>query len=359
MARFSTATNHGMRRSLGVINARMLVARIVVVGGSQGGIRALSTLIGDLPAKFSAPILIVQHIGAFQSILPAILNDVDGERAAFARHGEELQDYRIYIAPPDHHMLVNDGRLELTRGPRENWARPAIDPLFRSAAQYYGPDAIGIILSGKLNDGTAGLFEIKRQGGVAIVQTPGEAEAPDMPQSALANVAVDYCIPVAEMPRLLLRLTDESAAPRRQSFDRITAMPEEQAVQQPTAQTCPECGGAMHEESAGSLIRFRCHIGHVMTAEVLAATQLERLNNELSAVQRALNERAELCREIADKRAAKGDAKAARLWRLAAVEAQQREEITRQLTEAEWVRPEAEAEAEAENKKEAEPEIAE
>jgi two-component system chemotaxis response regulator CheB len=237
-------------------------------------------------------------------------------------------------------MLVHDGRLELTRGPRENFSRPAVDPLFRSAAHYYGSDAIGIVLSGRLNDGTSGLYEIKRRGGIAIVQTPGEAAAPDMPQNALDNVAVDYCLSVADMPRLLARLTDETARQRSPSGRGVKPMPQEK-IAQPTAQTCPECGGAMREESMGKLTRFRCHIGHVMTAEVLAATQLEKLEDELSSILRTLNERAALCRDIAGKQASKGNSQAAETWEQAAAEAEQREEIARRLTHMGWAHPEA------------------
>jgi two-component system chemotaxis response regulator CheB len=186
------------------------VAKIVAIGASQGGVRALRILIGGLPPDFPAPVLAVQHIGARESILPSLLNEVAAQNVSFALHREPLVAGRIYIAPPDHHMLVRDGRIALTRGPWENWARPAIDPLFRTAALHYGPDAIGIVLSGRLNDGTAGLLEIKQAGGVAVVQTPREAEAPDMPQSALDRLEVDYCLPVAEMARLLVRLAAES-----------------------------------------------------------------------------------------------------------------------------------------------------
>src|SRR5690349_4115921 len=138
------------------------MASIVAVGASQGGIQPLRTLVGGLPPDFAAPLLIVHHIGAAESVLPSILNDCGVLSAAFASNHEPLIAGRIYIAPPDHHMLVNDGRIELTRGPRENWARPAVDPLFRSVAMFHGPAAIGIVLSGRLNDGTSGLFEIKR-----------------------------------------------------------------------------------------------------------------------------------------------------------------------------------------------------
>lgn len=321
------------------------MGRIITVGASQGGLQALRVLIGGLPPDFSAPLLVVQHIGAAESILPSVLNDIGTLDADFATPREPLAPGRIYVAPPDHHMLVNDGRIDLTRGPRENWARPAIDPLFRTAAYHYGPEAVGILLSGRLNDGTAGLFEIKRAGGVAMVQTPHEAEAPDMPQSALDNVAIDYCLPVAEMPRLLMRLAAETSRTVIPFFRGAKAMEQEQSLSRPTAQTCPECGGAMREESLGNVTRFRCHIGHVMTAEVLAATQLEELENTISAVVRNLNERANLCRELAEKQLAKGNERAAEQWTKAAEETDRRQLLARQLVDSDWKHPEAVAEA--------------
>jgi len=322
------------------------MARIVAIGTSQGGVQALRVLVGGLPEDFPAPVLTVQHIGA-QSLLPVILNNIGSLAAAFALENEPLIAGRIYVAPSDYHMLVNDGRIELTRGPRENWARPAVDPLFRSAALFYGPDAIGVVLSGRLNDGTAGLFEIKRFGGVAIVQTPHEAEAQDMPQSALDNVAVDYSLPVAEMPRLLQRLAKETSQERIPFTRGVRAMKhQEQKLDQPTAQTCPECGGAMREESLANLTRFRCHIGHVMTAEVLAATQLDLLENNISTVLRSLNERVALCRDLAAKHQDRGNLRAAEIWSRAAAEAEHREKAAQDLVGAEWMHPEA-AEAEA------------
>ena len=323
------------------------MARIVVVGASQGGVQALHALVQALPREFTAPLLIVQHIGASPSMLPSILTAADARRAAFGKHGEAVCDGRIYVAPPDHHMLLNDGKLELTRGPRENFARPAVDPLFRTAAHYYGPDAIGIVLSGRLNDGTSGLYEIKRQGGVAIVQTPTEAEAAGMPQSALNNVAVDYCLPVTEMPRLLTRLTVE-ASPQRNTVVRGVPSMTQEKFSEPSAQTCPECGGAMREESVGNLTRFRCHIGHVMTAEVLASNQLEKLRSDLSAVLRSLNERVGLCQDIGAKKAAGGESDVAQVWERAADEAEHREKGVSQLVEAGWIHPETEVKKAAE-----------
>jgi two-component system chemotaxis response regulator CheB len=323
--------------------ARM--AKIIVIGASQGGVQALKVLVGALPHDFAAPILVVQHVGSAPSMLPAILGYVGGPHAAFAMDGEVLSPARIYIAPPDHHMLVNDRVVELSRGPRENWARPAIDPLFRSAANSRGPGVIGIVLSGRLNDGTAGLYEIKRHGGVVMVQTPTEAEAPGMPQSVLDNVPVDYCVPVADMPELLIRLAAEPV-----SFPvlSVRGTVQEQDIIRPSAQTCPECGGAMRQELVGGLTRFRCHIGHVMTAEVLAASQLQELENGISAMLRGLNERAALCRDIAANHEANGRQRVAQGWRRAAEEAERREKAAQALTGADWAHPEGVVEVEAE-----------
>lgn len=319
------------------------MARIVAIGASQGGVDALRALVAKLPGDFPAAILVVVHIGAGPSLLPSILNEASSLRASHARNGETIESGRIYIAPPDHHLLLTDGKLELSRGPRENWARPAIDPLFRSVAESCGDGAIGLILTGGLNDGTAGLYEIKRRGGLAIVQDPAEAEAPSMPRSALENVAVDFCVPLRDMPRLLVRLVAE-AAKTESNWEKtgVSAMEHSmQPMQRPVAQTCPDCGGAMRQESLGTLTQFRCHIGHVMTAQVLVSAQLEILERDLSTVLRMLNERAELCREFGERRAAKGEAAAGAAWQRASEEALDREDAIRRMTEAKWIRPEA------------------
>jgi two-component system chemotaxis response regulator CheB len=314
------------------------VTKIFAIGASLGGVQALHVLLAGLPANFAAPILIVQHIGATESILPAILADACSMPTAFALDGEPLRSGHVYVAPPDHHMLVNAGQLELTRGPRENWARPAIDPLFRAAAMSYRQDAVGIVLSGRLNDGTSGLYEIKRWGGIAMVQTPGEAEAPSMPQSALDNVPVDYCLPVTEMPRLMIRLANDagsSVPPTRGE----SAAHQAQMIQ-PSAQTCPECGGVMRTETMSRLTRFRCHIGHVMTAEVLASSQLDELENNLSTVLRTLNERAGLCRDLAAKHRAAGNVRAAEAWRKAAEQAESRQKTAQAMVDLDGTHPE-------------------
>ena len=164
---------------------------IIVIGASAGGVEAIGKLVAALPATLEAALFVVLHIGAHKSQLPALLNQWGTLPASHPRNGEPIRRGHIYVAPPDHHMVLEHGVICLTRGPRENWARPAVDPLFRSAARSYGSDVIGIILTGGLNDGTAGLMEVKQRGGLTIVQEPSDAADPSMPRSALQHVAVD------------------------------------------------------------------------------------------------------------------------------------------------------------------------
>ena len=178
---------------------------IVVIGASAGGVEAIRALTAALPAGFPAAVFVVLHIGAHKSELPWLLNQTGPLRASHPRDGDPIHAGQIYVAPPDHHLLVERGHVRLTRGPRENWARPAVDPLFRSAAQAYGSGVTGVILTGGLNDGTAGLFEVKQHGGATVVQDPDDAENPSMPRSALQHVAVDHCLPLRDIPRAVQR----------------------------------------------------------------------------------------------------------------------------------------------------------
>lgn len=183
---------------------------IIVVGASAGGFEALKTLVTDLPENFPASIFIVWHVSPdVTGVLPQVLNRSGKLAAAHGVNGEPIETGRIYVAPPDHHLLVERGRVRVTKGPKENRFRPAVDPLFRSAAYTYGNRVIGVILSGALDDGTSGLWMIKHRGGVGVVQDPLDAEFPSMPSNALREVAVDYSIPVAQMAQLLVRLTKE------------------------------------------------------------------------------------------------------------------------------------------------------
>jgi len=185
---------------------------IVVIGASYGGVEAMQKLFANLPSTIPAAIFTVLHIGPHASQFPDLLSDCSDLPARYARHGEPVRAGNIYVAPPDHHLLVRRRYMVLSRGPRENWARPAIDPLFRSAAKTYGAGVVGIVLTGRLNDGTAGLYEVKRHGGITIVQDPSDALCTAMPASALRHVAVDHCIPLAGMPRILFQVCKDIAS---------------------------------------------------------------------------------------------------------------------------------------------------
>jgi two-component system chemotaxis response regulator CheB len=178
----------------------------VVVGASLGGVEALQQLVSELKPDIPAALLVVQHIGRRPSCLPELLSRAGPLPADHAKNSQLIRRGRIYVAPPDHHLTVLDGATALTRGPRENWARPAIDPLFRSAAQAQGPRTIGVILTGSLNDGTAGLKEVRARGGTAIVQHPSDAVCPMMPMSALRHAGADFCVRLQEIPPLLHEL---------------------------------------------------------------------------------------------------------------------------------------------------------
>ncbi len=233
---------------------------IIVVGASAGGLEALFTLTHLLPADLATPLLVVVHLApTAPSRLPRILERMSPLPARFAQDQLPIQAGQIYLAPPDHHLVVRPGHLHVTQSPKENGFRPAVDPLFRSAAAY-GPATIGIILSGALDDGTAALLAVKQHGGTAVVQDPAEALVPSMPQSALAYAAVDYTLPITDMAPLLVHLVREV-----HQHEGAMTMPEDMddaAMAQPDPQSqwvpirCPECSGPLAKRSTGPLPRY-------------------------------------------------------------------------------------------------------
>ncbi len=197
---------------------------LVVIGASAGGVQALIELVSELPASFAAAVFVVVHTPAnHRSLLPKVLNVHSRLPAVHASDGETILPGHIYVAPPDRHLLVEQGVMRLTHGPKENHSRPAADPLFRSAAQAYGPCAIGVVLSGALYDGTAGLIAIKRHGGAAITQDPDEAQYASMPKSAISRDHPDYILPIAEIASTLVRLLKEAPYPQKGSEKRHAA----------------------------------------------------------------------------------------------------------------------------------------
>ncbi len=297
----------------------MPAQRIVVIGGSAGGIEALLDIVKNLPADFPAPIFVTIHIPPDSpSFLPEI---VAGRGRLRAKHAEDGERYRagvIYIAPPDQHMLIHrngrNGSLRVVRGPRENHHRPAIDPLFRSAAVAAGRNAIGVILSGSLDDGTAGLLAIKQRGGIAVVQNPADALHASMPQSAIENVKVDHVVTLRELPRKLSELLSTEAPGLEEPSSEVEVLDMENRISemdgktmqqdarpgQPSAFSCPDCGGVLWEIHESDYVRFRCRVGHAFSPESMLASQGDVLEQALWAALKTLEETARLSRRLAN-----------------------------------------------------------
>lgn len=308
----------------------------IAIGASAGGIEALKTVATALPAGLPASVLIVQHVSPDSpGVLPEILARVGRLPSDFATDRAQAEPGRIYVAPPGRHMLLDrDGRLRLTRGPRENRSRPAIDPLFRSVALARGPQAIGVILTGYLNDGTAGLQSIELMGGTCLCQDPREAAAPDMPASALRHVASARRVRLELLGPLLASLVTN---PRTEVADIRERTPREVAIEaaiaagdaaalsgipslgDPSTLTCPECHGALFALRGSSRFpRYRCHTGHAFSASALLAGLRESTEETLWGAIRAKQEEAILARHLADHAAATGDEADARNLRSSA-----------------------------------------
>jgi two-component system chemotaxis response regulator CheB len=318
-----------------------LVDRVIVVGASAGGLTALRALCANLPADLPASVLVVQHITpTARSMLPELLGRAGPLPAEHATEGAVLRPGRIYVAPPDRHLLLADGgRMMLRRGPYENRTRPAIDALFRSAAVQYGPRCTGIVLSGLLDDGTAGLVAIKRLGGISMVQDPMEASWPDMPRNALIGDSIDHCLGAAEIAALLpslLRVPPGAAmepppdlvAEYRISQQEVPAMADDvPTLGAPSAFGCPQCGGVLNELPSEKLPRFRCQIGHAYGGETLAAAQADVLEEALGTALRTHRERVVLFRRMQESAEARGFTHAAQRWGRAAGEAERSSEV--------------------------------
>jgi two-component system chemotaxis response regulator CheB len=282
---------------------------IIVIGGSAGGVEALMYICGSLPADLPASVFVVQHISpTSKSVLPGLLTRAGPLPARHPVDGETIQPGHIYVAPPDLHLLLRDGQILLRRGPQENRTRPAIDPLFRSAAIAYGPRVVGVVLTGLLDDGAAGLVAIKRCGGVTVVQDPDDAQWPEMPRRALERGHVDHVVSLSAMGALLNHLSREEAGPRVQvpsamSIEtRIAAHEFEPgktpALGQPSLLSCPQCGGVLNEVPDEGTIRFRCQTGHAFTSDGLIAAQTEELERALERAVRTHRDRVILSRRM-------------------------------------------------------------
>jgi two-component system chemotaxis response regulator CheB len=283
---------------------------VIGIGASAGGFAALKALFASLPRDLPASVLVALHtMETPQSYLAELLSKAGPLPVAFGRDGERLRRGRIYLAPPDRHLLLDGERIRLGRGPHENGARPSVDSLFRSIAVCCGPRAIGVILTGMLHDGSSGLYAIGRCGGVTVVQDPQDAEFPDMPRNALSEVEVRHVAPLRELGALLvklaaepaghqenvppeLRLEVEIAAGARQDYAPAAHLGEAAGF------SCPYCHGAMWEIAEGDQIRYRCHLGHAFSAASLGSMMDDDILRALASAMRALSERAELIRRL-------------------------------------------------------------
>jgi two-component system, chemotaxis family, protein-glutamate methylesterase/glutaminase len=297
---------------------------IIVIGASAGGLQPLRQILSGLPAELPAAIFVVLHLGA-SSHLTQILADRTALPVHTATNGATIEPGHVYVAVPDCHLLMHGQHLLLRRGPRENLTRPAIDPLFRSAACTFARRVIGVLLSGTMNDGTAGLLAIKRCGGLAVVQDPDDAAYPEMPNSALHHVLVDHVVAAANIPALLNRLVRQPAGdaptiPFDIRFEtaiaalELASMKTNQTLGKLSVFACPECHGVLWEIDDGRMLRYRCHVGHAFTAETMQMDQARRAEELLWNLLRNHEERAALMdRMAANQRAMHRDGLAAKL----------------------------------------------
>jgi two-component system chemotaxis response regulator CheB len=285
---------------------------LVVVGASAGGVEALRDLVRDFPEDLPATVLVVLHLPpSAYSALPQILERAGPLPARAAAHGDALEPATILVAPPNRHLIVRGDHVVLGRGPKENGHRPAIDPLFRSAARWHGPRVVGVVLSGTLDDGAAGLLTISERGGAAVVQDPESAVYDGMPAAALRAVPTAHIASEPALGRLVVKLCEEQVAADPPVADRILemeteiphmdegALADEDRPGRPAAMTCPDCNGAMFEIDEGHVVRFRCRVGHAWSPETLLLEQVEAAEAALWAAIRTLEEKAALHRNLA------------------------------------------------------------
>ncbi|HZD66216.1 MAG TPA: chemotaxis protein CheB, partial [Acidimicrobiales bacterium] len=333
---------------------------VVAIGASAGGVEALSRLMAGLPEDLPAAVLVVLHVSpSSSSVLPGILTRSGRLPAHHAEDGEPLIAGRVYVAPPDRHLIVEDGKVTLWRGPRENGVRPAIDTLFRSVATTYGPAAVGVVLSGMLDDGTAGLLALKRAGAVCLVQDPADSAFPSMPASAVRFAHPDQVASARTMPGLVTaavaRLAEMADDPPGDDDELDDPPSDNPGTEQPGGRdvvdepspgrgamaserhqagavaplTCPECGGTLWEQQEGGLLRFHCRVGHAFSPESLEAAQLENLEQALWAAVVGLEERADLSDRLAARLDTRGLATRSARYQRQATDARRRASLVR------------------------------
>lgn len=309
----------------------MTDCRIIVAGASAGGVPSLQALLSTLPADLNAAVFVVQHLSPdYPSTLARVLDRCTPFNVKQPVDGELIQSQTVYVAAPDHHLLIEHDRVLVKRGPKENRFRPSIDALFRSAAYSHGSKVIGIVLSGALDDGTSGLWTIKRLGGTTIVQAPDEAQFDSMPLSALEQVEVDHCMTIREMGDLLGALehrhieppADQAASDRERAGLEVSIAADADAFRKGimkagelTPLTCPECHGVLVEIDEDSIIRYRCHTGHAYSRAALLSETVHKIEQTYWIAMRSLEEASMLLNHTADSLARQGQAGQAEQFR--------------------------------------------
>ncbi|MBB5712517.1 chemotaxis protein CheB [Sphingomonas xinjiangensis] len=283
---------------------------IIAIGGSAGSGAVLKRLVDALPADFPASVFVSTHIPANS---PGFLSEILSSRSAIpvsqAIEGQPIERGHVYVAAPDRHLLLVDGTIRLGEGPRENMVRPAIDPLFRSAALAYGSRVVGVVLTGMLNDGASGLHAIKSCGGTAVVQSPLDAEAEQMPVAALEATDVDHVVPSADLAALLVKIAGTEAGPQRGSSEDLRLDVQIAAgvrlgsgnlrkIASPSALSCPDCHGVLSEIHNSRPLRYRCQIGHAYTADVLVSRG-DEVDEAVRVAMRVMEERVTLVERMA------------------------------------------------------------